>query len=267
MLTRGEYPHVYTWFGGGLLNLSQLALDRHASSKREKVALIWEGEPTDAGGNPSEVRKLTYGELLRDVNRFAYLLKHRFGLKKGDKIAVYMPLIPEAIVVLLAAARLGATFTVVFSGFSADSLASRMTDLGATLLVTADGFYRRGKAVRLKEIADKALEQSTSVENTIVVRRLGGDCPMKQGRDYFLDDLLLQAPRGRHGRTRSHRERSPALRPLYLRDHGKAQRDHPRHRRLRGTSSRHDEVGVRPPRRATSTGARRTSAGSQATAT
>jgi acetyl-CoA synthetase len=195
VLTRERYPHVYTWFGGGLLNLSHLALDRHAaSSRRDKVALIWEGEPTDESGAPKEVRKITYGELLRDVNRFAHVLKQKFGLKKGDKMAVYMPLVPEAIVTLLAAARLGVTFTVVFSGFSAESLASRMADLGATVLVTADGFYRRGKALPLKDIADRALEQTPSVKHTVVVKRLGVDCPMTQGRDHFLNDLLKGVP-------------------------------------------------------------------------
>ena len=101
------------------------------------------------------MRKLTYGELLREVNRIASALRNKFGLKKGDKMAVYMPLIPEAMVTLLAAARLGVTFTVVFSGFSAESLSSRIDDLGAKLLVTADGFYRRGKQVLLKEIVDR----------------------------------------------------------------------------------------------------------------
>jgi acetyl-CoA synthetase len=195
VLTRGEYPHVYTWFGGGRLNISYLALDRHAdSSRRDKVALIWEGEPTDEAGAPREVRKITYGELRREVDRVAHVLQHTFGLKKGDKMAVYMPLIPEAVVTLLAAARLGLTFTVVFSGFSADSLASRTADLGATVLVTADGFYRRGKAILLKGIADKALEQAPTVKHAIVVRRLGVDCPMREGRDHFLDDLLKAVP-------------------------------------------------------------------------
>ncbi len=195
VLSKEGYPHVYHWFNGGLLNLSHLAVDRHAHShRRNKLAIIWEGEPTDEKGQPKEVRKLTYGDLYREVNRMAFILKEKFGLKKGDRMAVYMPLIPEAIVTLLAAARLGITFTVVFSGFSAESLSSRVADLGAKLLVTADGFYRRGKMVLLKEIVDKALEQAPSVENTLLVRRLGVACPMTGGRDHYLDDLLSEVP-------------------------------------------------------------------------
>jgi acetyl-CoA synthetase len=194
-LSREAYPHVYHWFRGGLLNVSYLAVDRHAkSSRRDKVALIWEGEPTDESGSPREVRKITYGELFREVNRLAFVLKHKFGLEKGDRMAVYLPLIPEAIVTLLAAARLGVTFTVVFSGFSSESLSNRIGDLGAKLLVTADGFYRRGKPVLLKEIADRALEQAPSVKHTILVRRLGVECPMRAGRDHFLDELLAEIP-------------------------------------------------------------------------
>lgn len=196
VLTKGQYPHVYRWFDGGLLNLSFLALDRHLASSGEKTAIIWEGEPTDEWGAPREQRSLTYKELLGEVNRFSHVLKHRFGLRKGDKVAIYMPLIPEAIVAMLSAARLGLTFTVVFSGFSAESLSSRMGDLGALLLVTADGFYRRGKQVLLKETADRALEQTPSVKHCVVVRRLGVDCPMKRGRDHFLGELLSEAPAG-----------------------------------------------------------------------
>jgi len=159
VLSVGDHPHVAKWFEGGALNLSQLALDRHVEGpRRNKVALIWEGEAIGKDGGPSEVRKLTYFDLWREVNRFAFLLKNNFGMKKGDRMAVYLPMVPEAVVVLLAAARLGVTFTVVFSGFSAEALSSRINDLGAKLLVTADGLNRRGKQVSLKEIADKALE-------------------------------------------------------------------------------------------------------------
>jgi acetyl-CoA synthetase len=195
VVTKGDYPHVYKWFSGGRINLCNLALDRHAKSdRRNKPALIWEGEPVGDDGYPREVRRLTYGELLGEVNRMAFLLSERFGLRKGDKLAVYLPLIPEAIVTLLAAARLGVTFTVVFSGFSADALSSRMNDLGARVLVTADGFYRRGKKILLKEIVDKALEQTPTVEHVIIVGRLGGDCKMTEGRDYLLSDLAAHLP-------------------------------------------------------------------------
>src|SRR5580658_1229672 len=152
VLSAGDHPHVSKWFAGGALNLCQLALDRHVEGpRRNKVALIWEGEAVGGDGAPTEVRKLTYYDLWREVNRFAFLLKNDFGMRKGDRMAVYLPMVPEALVVLLAAARLGVTFTVVFSGFSAEALSSRIDDLGAKLLVTADGFYRRGKPVLLKE--------------------------------------------------------------------------------------------------------------------
>ena len=198
VLSAGDHPHVYGWFRGGRLNLSNLALDRHAKTwRKNKVALIWEGEPTDENGAPKEVRKYTYGELLREVDRFAFALRTKFGLKKGDKVAVYLPLIPEAIVTLLAAARLGLTFTVVFSGYSADSLSSRINDLGARLLITADGFYRRGRQVLLKEIADAALEQTPSVENVVVVKRLAVHVPdATGGRDFEMRAVLSEFATG-----------------------------------------------------------------------
>ena len=196
VLKAGDYPHVSKWFAGGALNLCQLALDRHVEGpRRNKVALIWEGEALGKDGAPSEVRKLTYYDLWREVNRFAFLLKNEFGMKKGDRMAVYLPMVPEALVVLLAAARLGVTFTVVFSGFSAEALSSRINDLGAKLLVMADGLNRRGKQVNLKEIADVALEQTQTVSQVIVVRRTGSkDTVMKAGRDHWFDDLMRGVP-------------------------------------------------------------------------
>jgi len=158
----------------GLINISYIALDKHVKSiRKNKIAYIWEGEPVDKDGNPKEVRKLTYYDLWREVNRAAYILKSKFGLKKGDKIGIYLPMIPELPIFMLAAARIGVIFTVVFAGFTAENLATRLNDIKATLLITADGFYRRGKIIRLKDIADKALTLSPSVKNVIVVRRLG----------------------------------------------------------------------------------------------
>lgn len=194
VLEKGDYPNVYKWFVGGKLNASYLALDRHVKTwRKNKVALIWEGEPCEQG-KPKEVRKFTYYDLWKEVNRVAYILKNNFKLKKGDKIAIYLPMIPELPIVMLAAARLGITFTVIFSGFSAEALAARINDLNATLLVTADGFYRRGKVIRLKEIADKALELSPEIRGVIVIRRLNLDIKMIEGRDYWLDELLSGIP-------------------------------------------------------------------------
>jgi acetyl-CoA synthetase len=194
VLEKGDYPNVYKWFVGGKLNASYLALDRHVKTwRKNKLALIWEGEPCEQG-KPKEVKKFTYYDLWKEVNRVAYILKNNFKLKKGDKIAIYLPMIPELPIIMLAAARLGITFTVIFSGFSAEALSNRINDLNATLLITADGFYRRGKIIRLKEIADKALELSPGIQGVIVVRRLNLDIKMVEGRDYWLDELLNGIP-------------------------------------------------------------------------
>lgn len=186
-----EKPYIYKWFSDGLINVSYLALDRNVKSGRKnKIAYIWEGEPVDKDGNPKEIKKLTYYELWREVNKASYILKSKFGLKKGDKIGIYLPMIPELPIFMLAAARLGIIFTVVFAGFTAENLATRLNDIKATLLITADGFYRRGKIIRLKDIADKALELSPSVKNVLVVRRIGlENLNMVEGRDYFFDEL------------------------------------------------------------------------------
>jgi acetyl-CoA synthetase len=196
VVEKGDYPYVYRWFPGGKINISYLALDRHVRTwRKNKVAYIWEGEPLDEYGVPRDRRKLTYYDLWREVNRVAYILSKNFGLKKGDKIAMYLPMLPELPIFMLAAARLGVIFTQVFAGFTAENLAVRARDLGATVLVTADGFYRRGRIVRLKDIADKAIESVPSIRNVIVVRRLGlRDINMVDGRDFWFDDLLGGVP-------------------------------------------------------------------------
>ncbi|MCS7094206.1 MAG: acetate--CoA ligase [Thaumarchaeota archaeon] len=194
VLLPGEHPNVYRWFVGSLQNISYLCLDRHVKTwRRNKVAIIWEGEPLEEGGSPKEVRKLTYYDLWRLTNRIASGLT-RIGVRRGERVAIYMPMIPELPAVLYACARIGATFTVVFSGFTSENLAMRMRDLGARFLVTADGFYRRGKAVRLKEVADSACQLYDGIEKVVVVRRLRDEVPMKEGRDVFMDDLLSQVP-------------------------------------------------------------------------
>jgi len=189
-------PPFYRWFVGGRLNLSYLAVDRHVKSwRKNKVAILWEGEPVDKNGHPLEKRVLTYYDLYREVNRMAYILKNNFGIKKGDRITLYLPMIPELPIAMLAAWRIGAITSVVFSGFSAEALAERINDAQARLVITADGFWRRGKVVMLKEIVDTALEKTSSVEGVVVVPRLGlNDVPMREGRDYWLDKLMEGVP-------------------------------------------------------------------------
>jgi acetyl-CoA synthetase len=178
-------PHA-KWFLGGKLNASANCLDRHVKAGRgDRVALIWEGEP-------GEVRRITYAQLLDDVGRFANVLKS-LGVKKGDRVAIYLPMVPEVAVAMLACARLGAPHTVVFGGFSAESLRDRINDAGAKVLVTADGGYRRGSIVPLKQNADEALTATPSIEKSVVLQRTGQTVPMQAGRDLWWNDLMAAA--------------------------------------------------------------------------
>jgi acetyl-CoA synthetase len=185
-------PPFFKWFVGGELNLSYLAVDRHVKTwRKNKLALIWEGEPVDQTGYPTDRRKFTYYDLWREVNRAACMLHCNFGIKKGDRVALYMPMVPEVLIAILAIWRIGAVHTTIFSGFSADALADRLADFKPRAVVTTDGFWRRGKVVRLKEIVDKALEKAPGAEAVFVVRRLGlNDVPMTEGRDWFWEDSL-----------------------------------------------------------------------------
>ncbi|HEY0004306.1 MAG TPA: acetate--CoA ligase [Pyrinomonadaceae bacterium] len=177
-----ELPHA-EWFVGGKINISDNCLDRHLSTwRRNKAAIIWEGEP-------GEVRTLTYQQLHREVCRFSNVLK-RAGVLKGDRVALYMPLIPELAIAMLACARIGATHSIIFGGFSADSLRDRINDAGCKAVVTADGGWRRGAEVKLKPAVDAALEQTPSVKLCIVVRRTGTRIQMKAGRDYWWHELI-----------------------------------------------------------------------------
>jgi acetyl-CoA synthetase len=182
-------PPFAKWFVGGTLNVSYNCLDRHVAAGRgDRVAFFWEGEPGDR-------RTLTYADLLDQVQRFANVLKS-LGVRRGDVVAVYMPMIPELPVTLLACTRLGAAHSVVFGGFSADALRDRINDASAKVLVTADGGWRRGQAVPLKANADVALAQAPSVEHVVVVRRVGeaaGPTPMTAGRDHWWSELVAAA--------------------------------------------------------------------------
>jgi len=179
-------PHA-KWFVGGKTNLSYNCLDLQVQrGHANKVAFFWEGEPGDK-------RTLTYGQLLEEVSRFANVLKAK-GVGLGDRVAIYMPMIPEAVVAMLACARIGATHSVVFGGFSASALADRLNDAKATVVVTADGGYRRGQVLPLKPAVDEALPSAPSVRNVIVVRRAENPVNMERGRDEWYHDLMREAP-------------------------------------------------------------------------
>jgi len=174
------------WFVGGMLNACESAVDRHVKSwRKNKAAYLWEGEN-------GERRTITYGELHREVNRLASVLQ-TLGLRKGDTVAIYMPLVPEFPITMLACARLGLPFTVVFSGFSAKALAERIQDCEAKIVVTADGGYRRGKILELKTVVDDAVKESPSVKHVVVFRRTGHVVPMTEGRDHWWHDLKAKA--------------------------------------------------------------------------
>ena len=179
-------PPFAKWFIGGKLNVAHNCLDRHADGpNRDKRAIVWVGEPGDK-------KTLTYGELRDEVARFAGVLKG-LGVKAGDVVAIYLPMVPEAAIAMLACARIGAPHTVVFGGFSADALAGRIQDCGAKVLITADGGYRRGKVVPLKENADGAADVCPSLEAVVVLKRTGQDVPMKAGRDHWWHELATSA--------------------------------------------------------------------------
>ena len=202
-------PPFARWFGDGELNVAYNCLDRHVEAGHgDRVALLWEGEPGDE-------RAITYSELTAEVSRLANVLEG-LGVGEGDRVAIYLPMIPEAVAAMLAVARIGAIHSVVFGGFSADSLRARIDDAGAKVVITADGGYRKGKVSALKPAVDLALADRNgsgvqeSVEHVIVVRRGGNDVDWTPGRDLWWHDVVAAA-------SPAHTARAfPAETPLFI---------------------------------------------------
>ena len=175
------------WFEGGKLNVSYNCIDRHLETKKNKAAIIFEGN------DPDDWKVYTYFDMYREVNKFANVLK-KMGVKKGDRVSIYLPMIPELAIAMLACTRVGAVHSIVFGGFSSDALKDRINDCGAQLLITCDGTYRGAKAVPQKDNADKALDSCPSVKTQIVVKRTGTQVNWKEGRDLWWNDLMKDSP-------------------------------------------------------------------------
>jgi acetyl-CoA synthetase len=182
-------PPSAKWFVGGKLNVSYNCLDRHTDGKnawrKNKAAIIWEGEPGDS-------RVLTYGELHREVCKFANVLKG-LGVKKGERVAIYMPMVPELAIAMLACTRIGAPHSIIFGGFSAEALRDRIVDAGAKVVITADGGFRKGAAFPLKGAVDEAIEGTPEIEHVVVVQRTSEPTAMQEGRDQWWHDLMADA--------------------------------------------------------------------------
>ena len=179
-------PPIAKWFVGGKINLCYNCVDRHALGPlKEKVAILWEGEP-------GEIRKLTFADLHREVQKFANVLKG-LGVRKGDRVAIYMGMTPEIAIALLACARIGAVHSVIFGGFAANALVDRINDASCVAVITQDGSFRRGQEVRLKPIVDEALAHCPTIRNVVVYRRTGSAVEMQAGRDHWWQDLVATA--------------------------------------------------------------------------
>ena len=180
-------PPFAQWFAGGKINITTNCLDRHLSGpQRDKIAILWEGEPGDH-------RTLTYAQLHREVCRFAHALRHALKVQMGDRVVIYMPMVPEAAIAMLACARIGATHSVVFGGFSSEALKDRINDSKAKVVITADGGWRRGGVVPLKVNVDEALKETPSVKSVVVLKRTGTEIQKVKGRDYDWDELVKGA--------------------------------------------------------------------------
>jgi len=182
VMDESNFPFV-KWFKDGKLNVAAQCIDRHLESRKNKAAIIFEGDRGDK-------QIITYLELYYNVNRFANLLKNDFGVKKGDRVVIYMPMIPEAAYAMLACARIGAIHSIVFGGFSAEALKDRIEDADAKVVITADGAFRKDKPYMLKPVVDAALEGETPVEKVLVVERNGEDITWVAGRDYSYNELI-----------------------------------------------------------------------------
>jgi len=179
-------PPFFQWFPGGKINITENALDRHLPEKKDKIALIWEPEPLN-----ERTRTFTYGQLAEEVNKLANVLL-KMGIKKGDRVGIYLPVIPEVVIAMLACARIGAVHAVVFSAFSPSALNIRLRITKAKVLITADGYFRRGKKFDLKAAADQGV-RGTKVEKVIVVKRLGGRISWNKKRDFWWHQLIKNA--------------------------------------------------------------------------
>ena len=200
-------PHA-KWFADGQLNVSDNCLDRHCETdRRHKAALIWEGEPMP--GQLPEIRTLTYAQLRAEVQKCVNVLK-KLGVQKGDRVAIYMPLIPEAAIAMLACTRMGAVHSVIFGGFSAESLRDRVRDAGAKVIVTADGGWRRGQALRLKDVVDEAVKATPTVTAVLVVQRTREIVEMVPARDHWWHDEMAQV------KAVGEPESLPAEHPLFI---------------------------------------------------
>ncbi|MFP4188404.1 MAG: AMP-binding protein, partial [Halobacteriales archaeon] len=178
-------PQFTDWYPGASVNIAHNTVDRHAAEdneRRNKVALIWEGEPGD-------VREITYHELQRQTNKVANALEER-GIGEGDTVGLYMPMVPEVVSILYGCFKVGAIAVPIFSGFGVEATATRIEDSECNVLFTGDGFYRRGSEITLKEAADEAIEEAGHVEHTIVYERLGADIPWNDDRDEWWDDAV-----------------------------------------------------------------------------